>query len=90
RGISHLPFYGSLIRLFYLAFLFYLIYLGVIFGLNYMGVNVSMLNINESNLKGLLLNIHIISFLIGLFMAEIMHILVDIIYSSLKKVKLIR
>lgn len=90
RGISHLPFYGSLIRLFYLIFLFYLLYLGVIFSLNYMGINIPVVNINENNLKSLLLNNHVISFLAGLFMAEIMHILVDIIYSSLKKVKLIR
>ncbi len=90
RGISHIPFYGSLTKLLYLLIIFYIVYFGVVFGLNYIGIKTTIINLNENNLKELLLNIHTISFLMGLFMAEIMHILVDIVYSSLKKVKLIR
>ena len=90
RGISHLPFYGSLVKIVYLMMIFYLLYFGVVFGLKYIGINIELFKFKEIGLKELILNIHTISFLTGLFMAEIMHILVDILYSSLKKVKLIR
>lgn len=92
RGISHIPFYGSLIKLIYLFSIFLFFYLVVLLTLNYFNIHITYLEqINDkNNIKYILLNIHTISFFIGLIIAEFIHIVVDIIYSSLKKLRLIK
>ncbi len=89
RGLSHIPIVGSLIRLGYLMLILFFVYIGLFYLLKYL--NISFLpSFEEINLEQLILNIHFISFFLGLVCSEIMHIIVDIVYSSLKKLRLIR
>jgi len=91
RGISHIPFYGSIIKLIYLSVLFLAFYYLIWYGLNYFDIDIiNIPDVRHIPIKDILFNVHTISFLSGLFIAEMIHIFVDIIYSSLKKLKVIR
>ena len=91
RGLSHIPIIGSLIRLGYLMLILLSLYLLILYGAKFFNVSIPFLPpINETTLKQAVFNIHFISFFLGLVCAEIVHIVVDIIYSFLKQLRLIR
>ncbi|RMA97313.1 metal-binding protein [Hydrogenothermus marinus] len=90
RGISHIPFYGSTIKIAYLFAIFLFLYFIIYWTANYFNIKLPFVIKGENEIKALLLNIHTISFFFGLVIAEFVHIVVDIIYSSLKKLRIIR
>jgi len=85
RGISHLPVVGVLSKLLYLFFIFFVIVLSVYILLGYFYPEgkkaVSKIAIDYSYLT----SPFFVSFLVGLFLSEIIHILTDIVYSLFKK-----
>lgn len=89
RGLSHIPIVGSLIRLGYLSLMIFLFYITFLYITKFF--NLSFLpSLEDINFKQLVLNIHFISFFLGLVCAEIIHIIVDIFYSLFKKLRLIK
>ncbi len=85
RGVSHYPIIGSITRLFYLsivAFLFYII-LYILTEKFFPDFNkfFSQITINQN----MFLSPFFVSFLIGLFLSEIIHIIVDMVYSFFKR-----
>lgn len=96
RGLSHIPIIGMTSKLLYL-FTVFLILLAIVFIPlvlleKYLNVRViSHINTeNVLNTKTLLImikNPFSVSFLIGLFLSEIVHVITDIVFSSFKKLK---
>ena len=89
RGLSHIPIVGSIIRLGYLALIIYIFYMLAFLLLKQIGLSF-LPSLGKEDLEKIIFNIHFISFFLGLVCAEIIHVLVDITYSMLKKVRLIR
>lgn len=87
RGVSHIPIYGTLFKIVYLATVFFIILTIIKFGLNYFYPEKNFLGSFEiNNLKSIIINPFTVSFFIGIILAEIVHIFTDIIYSTFKKV----
>ena len=85
RGISHYPIIGTLTRLLYLVIVFSALFF-VCYFLSTKIYPDSKKIFSDINLNiGYLTSPFFISFLIGLFLSEIIHILTDIVYSFLKK-----
>ncbi|MEJ5172266.1 MAG: metal-binding protein [Hydrogenothermaceae bacterium] len=88
RGISHIPFYGTLTKL---------VYLGAIFLISLFVLKFILINFGDKTFSGylglidfdwyIITNPIVISFFVGLLIAEIIHIFTDIIYSTLKPKK---
>ncbi len=97
RGISHIPVIGMMIKLLYLLVFFLLvltfIFVPLFFLKEYLNINFVELNINLedildiNNIIYLLKAPFFVSFLIGLFLSEFVHIATDIIFSSIKKLR---
>ncbi len=95
RGLSHIPVLGMITKLLYLSLVFLLLIVLIIvtvFLLNnylkveFLDVNIgSILDINM--FPTLIKHPFSVSFLVGLFLAEFVHIATDIIFSSIKKLK---
>ncbi len=90
RGVSHLPIIGSMLRLFYLVVVFSLFYL-----LIYL-FSVKFFPESKNYFKSITFDISIlespffVSFLVGLFLSEIIHIITDMVYSFFKRINLKR
>ncbi len=92
RGLSHIPVIGMLLKLIYLLSVFLLFFSVIaVFSLliqhitGYKMSTLYNLNINKDSLKAVLINPFTVSFFIGLFLSEVVHIITDIIYSKTKK-----
>ncbi len=94
RGISHIPVIGMITKLVYLAVVFIGIFLTITslillaFYLADIKVSIPLENIFSAEVvKGISLHPFTISFILGLILSEIVHIITDVIYSFLKKFK---
>ena len=95
RGLSHIPVLGMITKLLYLSLVFLLLIVLIIVPVfllsNYL--KVKFLDVNIGNILDmntfltLIKNPFSVSFLVGLFLAEFVHIATDIIFSSIKKLK---
>ena len=85
RGLSHIPVLGTVIKLAYIGSILLILYVALEFFLRHIGMYDFSLDLRQ-----ILSNKHIITFVIGVMIAEFFHILTDMVYSSLKKVRLIR
>ncbi len=89
RGITHIPFLGSLVKLFYLGFLFVFLYfvtLGILSLIDF--TPKAYLNFNPINfLEGFLKSESGFYFVLGVILADLFHILLDFITSLWKKLK---
>lgn len=92
RGISHLPVIGSALKILYLLAVFSVL-LVFLAGILYF-VKPDLLNgIDDISLKQMLFYVKhpfTVSFIIGLVLSEIVHIVTDMVYSTAKRLKLIR
>lgn len=89
RGISHIPIYGTIIKILYLSFIaFMFLYLSKLL-INFLipDNNFQVLKIDNLDLNSFLQNVSFLSFFFGLILAEFVHIFTDIVYSSFKKLK---
>lgn len=87
RGVSHIPFYGMFTKLLYLSAVF----IGLIFLIDRslkltVGQELLKFDVN-SDILHLFTEHHILSFLSGLFLSEIVHIFTDGLYSIIKPKK---
>lgn len=82
RGVSHLPILGLVFKLFYLFLIFFIFYFFV-----QTFIFKESLNLNKEMIKEFLKSPFVLSFFIGLIIAEFMHIITDIIYSAIKKLR---
>lgn len=88
RGISHIPFYGLITKILYLTILFFLFLFIVDFILRQsFGKGVLEENVSKAQISELVKQPVFLSFLVGLFLSEIMHIFTDMVYSILKPKK---
>ncbi len=87
RGLSHIPILGTLIKLFYVGLIFAVLAFSLSFLLNFTGLYSFKFDLS---FKEILFNPHLLSFVIGVIVAEFFHILTDMVYSSLKRLRLIR
>ncbi|AAC07885.1 putative protein [Aquifex aeolicus VF5] len=87
RGITHVPFLGTLVKLFYLIFIFFFLYFAVLGVLSILGFAPKELLsfdpfafINEflKSEKGFF-------FILGLIVADLLHIVLDIVSSFIKR-----
>jgi len=89
RGITHTPFLGSLVKLFYLGFLFVFLYfalLGILSLANYSPRE--YLNFNPLDFLGSFMKSEEgFYFVLGVIVADLFHILLDFITSLWKKLK---
>ncbi|HHG73592.1 MAG TPA: hypothetical protein ENK22_00895 [Persephonella sp.] len=93
RGVSHLPVLGSIFKLFYLIFVIFTVFLFMLFLIYLIQPDLLKKFSFEINLDSLILILKhpfTVSFLIGLLLSEIVHIATDVIYSTAKRLKLIR
>ncbi len=93
RGVSHLPVLGSLLKLLYLSSLLLIIFLFLIFSVYFIQPEFLKKFSFELSLGGVLTFLKhpfTVSFLIGLLLSEIVHIVTDVLYSTAKRLKLIR
>ncbi|WP_456402317.1 metal-binding protein [Persephonella sp.] len=92
RGISHIPIIGTAVKIIYLTFIFLTLMFLVISLLRLFNLNLSV-NIyeiiNKPFIDYLLESGFLPSFLIGIVLSEIIHILTDYMFSSLKRFKII-
>ncbi len=93
RGVSHLPVLGSFFKLFYLIFVLITAFLFLLF-LTYL-IKPDLLKkfsfeIDLNSTFFILKHPFTVSFLIGLVLSEIVHIATDMLYSTAKRLKLIR
>ncbi len=81
RGISHIPIYGTVTKMLYL--------IGIVLIIFFILEILNILKVHNQNIniKSILLNPIFLSFIIGLILAEIVHIFTDIIYSTFKGLK---
>ncbi len=89
RGVSHLPIIGSFIKLIYLFIVLSIFATFLISIMHFFwGVSVveNLKNIGKEEIFYIIKNPFVVSFLIGLVLAEIVHIITDVVYSSIKKV----
>jgi len=93
RGVSHLPVLGSLIKLFYLGSVFLFIFLLTV-SLVYLVQPEILKKLRFGmDLEGILTVLKhpfTVSFLIGLLLSEIVHVATDVLYSTAKRLKLLR
>ncbi|SNZ07170.1 Uncharacterized metal-binding protein [Persephonella hydrogeniphila] len=91
RGVSHLPVVGSVLKILYLLILFLLL-LSILAGVLYFSKPdlLNSIDIPQQQLMFYIKHPFTVSFLIGLILSEIVHIITDMIYSTAKKFKLIR
>lgn len=90
RGITHVPFLGSLIKIFYLMLIFvigYFIILGIFSIINFIPKWFLTFNPFEF-IQNLFVKEEFFYFLLGIILADILHIILDGITSFLKKNKL--
>ncbi len=91
RGISHIPVVGILFKILYLSVVFIFLsafILGLLFLASYFAgikIEIPTKGVSQETLKGILLTPFSISFFVGLILAEIVHILTDVVYSFFKK-----
>lgn len=88
RGVSHVPVLGSITKLLYLLTILIMV-LALLFPIIKLIKPDIVKNLNFSyvDLKNYLIHPLSISFLIGLILSEIIHVITDVIYSALKKIK---
>ncbi len=85
RGVSHLPIVGSLLRLLYFVLVFILFYTLIYF------ISVKLFPESSNFFRGISFNPDMfkhpffVSFLIGLFLSEIIHVITDMVYSFFKR-----
>ncbi len=81
RGISHFPFLGLTTKLLYIAFLLFILFSIVYISLFLSGIYTSSITdiIDKKTLIYYIQTPFFISFLFGLFLSEIVHILTDIV-----------
>jgi len=89
RGLSHIPILGTFIRLFYIlvfsVLLYYLIYLAFYL---YLGVSEEVSTINPLSLvERIAYKESVFYVILGLIASEIMHILVDVLWSLWVKIR---
>lgn len=92
RGISHLPIIGTVTRLTYLISVFLLLFFAVFLLVSYLYPPLKddfTAQFGTFDLKKMLLNPFTISFILGLFLSEMIHIFTDLVYSTLKRFKII-
>ena len=90
RGISHIPVLGMLTKLLYLTVIFFIIFAIILIPVYvYKPSLFSQVDINPQIMKGYLLHPFTVSFFFGLILSEIVHIITDIIYSAMKKLKVL-
>jgi uncharacterized metal-binding protein len=89
RGISHIPIYGTITKIFYLSFIafIFLFLLKVLINFLISDDNFQVSRFDNLDLRSFLNNVSFLSFFFGLILAEFVHIFTDIIYSSFKKLK---
>ncbi|NPA12859.1 MAG: metal-binding protein [Aquificae bacterium] len=91
RGLSHFPFLGSILRLLYLAFILLIpVSIGLLILYFIKPQLIPQVNIETATFKVVALHPFTVSFFIGLFLSEIIHIITDMLYSMAKRLKLIR
>ncbi|WP_457638604.1 metal-binding protein [Persephonella sp.] len=93
RGISHIPVLGSLLKLVYLSAIFLVpagIFLFILYYFYPEAVQSRLTHIDTSQVVYFLKHPFTVSFLIGLVLSEIVHIATDVIYSTAKRLRLIR
>ncbi|WP_029519976.1 metal-binding protein [Persephonella sp. IF05-L8] len=90
RGISHLPVLGILTKLIYLVIVFSLISAIILIPLYFYKPDlIPEIDTNPQSLKEYLLHPFTVSFFFGLILSEIVHVITDIIYSAIKKLKVL-
>ncbi|WP_461829269.1 DUF2227 family putative metal-binding protein [Aquifex sp.] len=89
RGITHVPLLGSLVKLFYLGFLFVFLYFVILGILSFINITPkAYLNFNPINfLENFLKSESGFYFVLGVVLADLFHILLDFITSSWKKLR---
>jgi len=97
RGVSHTPILGSFIKVIYLILVLFVlacIVAGSVYLYDSSLLNKVILDYRKNTDWNYLLFVlkhpFTVSFLIGLFLAEIVHIATDVIYSTAKRLRLIR
>jgi len=97
RGVSHIPVIGSITKILYLMFVFTI--LGVLFaGGVYIYdkqlfgklINGYINGLTSETVLSILKHPYTVSFAIGLILSEIVHIATDVVYSTAKKLRLLR
>ena len=91
RGVSHLPVLGSLLKLFYLFSVFFIIFLLFVFLVYFIQPDLlKRFSFETDGVLTALKHPFTVSFIIGLLLSEIVHIVTDMLYSTAKKLRLIR
>ncbi|WP_297887424.1 metal-binding protein [Sulfurihydrogenibium sp.] len=85
RGVSHIPIYGTVFKIIYLSVIFFLILFLLKYFLDYFYPDKQLITLSFHNLKDFVSSPFVLSFFIGIVLAEIVHIFTDIIYSTIKK-----
>ncbi|MBK3333069.1 metal-binding protein [Persephonella atlantica] len=89
RGISHLPVVGSIAKIVYLVLILAIVTAFVGFSLQlFLDISVikSITDMDKKEIFNIIKSPFVVSFFIGLVLAEIIHVITDVVYSSLKKV----
>ena len=89
RGVSHIPILGSIIRLFYVSFLMVFPLVVYLFINNPAKLDDIRYDVLDKTIFWLK-NPFIISFFIGIVLSEIVHVITDMIYSTMKKLRILR
>ncbi|WP_457622159.1 metal-binding protein [Persephonella sp.] len=92
RGISHIPFFGTVTKIIYLASvsLIFLYLTVLVLKYAFPDFNIDIINeIKNTNIYSFLSDRFVFSFIFGLFLAEMVHIFTDFVYSTLKRFKII-
>ncbi|SNZ13665.1 metal-binding protein [Hydrogenobacter hydrogenophilus] len=86
RGISHIPILGTIIRLFYLNFLIFILYFVIVGMLSQINLDKAILSFDFVGfLEKLASSPASLYFLLGLFLSEVFHVLLDVV-STLRRV----
>lgn len=85
RGVSHIPIYGTVFKIIYLLTIFFLLLFALKHFLDYLYPDKHFISISFSSLKEFFSSPFVLSFFIGIVLAEMVHIFTDIIYSNFKK-----
>jgi len=92
RGLSHIPVIGTVLKILYLAVISVFIIFLLRYILNYVfpEIDSDILSITQDiSLFSIMSDSFVFSFLFGLFLAEMVHIFTDFMYSTLKRFKII-
>ena len=91
RGISHFPFLGLATKLVYISLLIFVLFSLIYISLFFSGIYTSPITdlLNKETILYYIKTPFFVSFIFGLFLSEIVHIITDIIYSAFRKIRLI-